>query len=61
MSGLGVGLVHQTSDDVIVMSGGRAVERGPTAQLLRAPETDYTKALPAAVPHPGWKPHRNRR
>ncbi|WP_405719729.1 hypothetical protein [Streptomyces sp. NBC_00046] len=34
---------------------------GPTAQLLRAPETDHTKALLAAVPHPGWKPHRIRR
>ncbi|MFJ7496982.1 hypothetical protein ACIQZB_38775 [Streptomyces sp. NPDC097727] len=51
-------VVHQISDDAIVMSGGRVVERGPTAQLLRAPGTDCTKALPAAVPHPGWKPHR---
>ncbi|MFI5752156.1 ABC transporter ATP-binding protein [Streptomyces sp. NPDC051644] len=54
-------VVHQISDDAMVMSGGRVVERGPTAQLLRAPDTDYTKALLAAVPHPGWNPHRNRR
>ncbi|MET8747589.1 ATP-binding cassette domain-containing protein [Streptomyces sp. NPDC004728] len=54
-------VVHQISDTAIVMRGGRVVERGPTPQLLRAPETDYTKALLAAVPHPGWKPQRTRR
>ncbi|MEU0631164.1 ATP-binding cassette domain-containing protein [Streptomyces sp. NPDC005989] len=54
-------VVHQISDTAIVMRDGRVVERGPTPQLLRAPETDYTKALLAAVPHPGWKPQRTRR
>ncbi|MFI6729868.1 ATP-binding cassette domain-containing protein [Streptomyces atratus] len=32
----GVAVVHRISDDAIVMSGGRVVERGPTMQLLRA-------------------------
>ncbi|MGW9120967.1 ABC transporter ATP-binding protein [Streptomyces sp. NPDC055663] len=54
-------VVHQISDTAIVMRGGRVVERGPTPSLLRAPETEYPKALPAAVPHPGWKPQRTRR
>ncbi|MFE7388537.1 ATP-binding cassette domain-containing protein [Streptomyces sp. NPDC057582] len=51
-------VVNQISDTAIVMAAGRVVERGPTAELLRAPQEDYTKALLAAVPRPGWKPRR---
>ncbi|MFI6324389.1 ABC transporter ATP-binding protein [Nonomuraea sp. NPDC050556] len=51
-------VVNQISDTAIVMHQGRVVERGRTADLLREPEEDYTKALLAAVPRPGWKPSR---
>ncbi|MFD4975950.1 ABC transporter ATP-binding protein [Streptomyces sp. NPDC058424] len=51
-------VVNQISDTAIVMSAGRVVERGPTQQLLRAPQEEYTKALLDAVPRPGWKPRR---
>jgi ABC-type glutathione transport system ATPase component len=51
-------VVNQISDTALVMAAGRVVERGPTAQLLSAPQQDYTKALLAAVPRPGWKPQR---
>ncbi|POX48522.1 ABC transporter ATP-binding protein [Streptomyces sp. Ru71] len=51
-------VVHQISDTAIVMSGGRVVERGPTARLLSAPEEEDTRALLAAIPRPGWRPRR---
>ncbi|MFI6479076.1 ABC transporter ATP-binding protein [Nonomuraea sp. NPDC050663] len=51
-------VVNQISDTAIVMHQGRVVERGRTADLLREPKEEYTKALLAAVPRPGWKPSR---
>ncbi|MEU7892312.1 ATP-binding cassette domain-containing protein [Nonomuraea sp. NPDC049152] len=54
-------VVNQISDTAIVMHRGEVVERGPTADLLRDPKEDYTKALLAAVPRPGWKPTRRNR
>ncbi|RFC69885.1 ATP-binding cassette domain-containing protein [Streptomyces sp. AcE210] len=51
-------VVHQISDLAVVMSGGRIVERGDTRDLLRDPQEEYTQALRAAVPRPGWKPTR---
>ncbi|MGW1161557.1 ABC transporter ATP-binding protein [Streptomyces sp. NPDC002513] len=51
-------VVNQISDTAIVLSAGRVVERGPTRQLLRAPQEEYTQALLDAVPRPGWKPRR---
>jgi ABC-type oligopeptide transport system ATPase subunit len=51
-------VVNQISDSAIVMHRGAVVERGPTADLLREPREDYTRALLAAVPRPGWKPSR---
>ncbi|GAA2412280.1 ABC transporter ATP-binding protein [Nonomuraea africana] len=51
-------VVNQISDTAIVMHRGAVVERGPTADLLRDPQEDYTRALLAAVPRPGWKPSR---
>ncbi|RZT66542.1 ATP-binding cassette domain-containing protein [Leucobacter luti] len=37
-------------DDVVVMHRGRVVETGETAALVRAPRSDYTRGLLAAVP-----------
>ncbi|MET9336448.1 MULTISPECIES: ABC transporter ATP-binding protein [unclassified Nonomuraea] len=54
-------VVNQISDTAIVMHKGAVVERGPTADLLRDPREDYTRALLAAVPRPGWKPTRRNR
>ena len=48
-----LGVVAGSCDSVLVMRQGRAVEEGPTETVLRTPRTAYTKALLAAVPHPG--------
>ncbi|MFD8899609.1 dipeptide ABC transporter ATP-binding protein [Streptomyces ardesiacus] len=43
-------VVAQVSDRIAVMRGGRIVESGPAADLLRAPQHPYTQKLLAAVP-----------
>ncbi|MGW0335787.1 dipeptide ABC transporter ATP-binding protein [Streptomyces sp. NPDC003011] len=43
-------VVAQVSDRIAVMRGGRIVESGPAAELLRAPQHPYTRELLAAVP-----------
>jgi peptide/nickel transport system ATP-binding protein len=43
-------VVASLADRVAVMRAGEIVEQGPTAQVLRSPAHDYTKALLAAVP-----------
>ncbi|WP_314243739.1 ABC transporter ATP-binding protein [Streptomyces sp. DSM 40907] len=45
-----VGVAAESVDEVLVMRGGSAVERGPVASVLAAPAQPYTKALLAAVP-----------
>ncbi|WP_420391846.1 ABC transporter ATP-binding protein [Acuticoccus sp.] len=42
-------VVRALASEVVVMRGGKVVERGPTARIFDAPETDYTKALMAAA------------
>ncbi|WP_353945644.1 ABC transporter ATP-binding protein [Streptomyces sp. HUAS MG91] len=45
-----VGVAAESVDDVLVMQHGRAVERGPVREVLKAPREPYTRALLSAVP-----------
>ncbi|WP_329423809.1 ABC transporter ATP-binding protein [Streptomyces sp. NBC_01268] len=45
-----VGVAAESVDEVLVMRGGREVERGPVARVLGAPAEPYTRELLAAVP-----------
>ncbi|MDV5148214.1 ABC transporter ATP-binding protein [Streptomyces sp. SBC-4] len=45
-----VGVAAESVDDVLVMRGGREVERGPVAGVLGAPSEPYTRRLLSAVP-----------
>lgn len=42
--------VAEVADTVAVMRAGEMVEQGPTASVIHAPATDYTRELLAAVP-----------
>ncbi len=43
-------VVRYMCDDVVVLRGGHVVESAPTDQLFEAPQSDYTRALIAAMP-----------
>jgi peptide/nickel transport system ATP-binding protein len=45
-----LGVVAEMADDVLVMYGGRAVETGPTREILTHPEMPYTWGLLSSVP-----------
>ncbi len=45
-----IGVIAHIADRVVVMYRGRAVEEGPTAEVLRPPDHPYTEALLSAVP-----------
>ncbi len=45
-----LGIVRKISDRVCVMTQGRIVETGPTAEIFNNPQNDYTKKLLAAEP-----------
>ncbi|QMU76455.1 ABC transporter ATP-binding protein [Streptacidiphilus sp. PB12-B1b] len=49
-------VVRQLCDTVLVLRRGRVVEQGDCAAVLDAPAEEYTRALRAAVPVPGWRP-----
>ena len=40
------------SDEVIVLNGGKVVEQGPTLDVIRDPQDDYTRTLLDAIPNP---------
>jgi peptide/nickel transport system ATP-binding protein len=43
-------LVSSLADRILVMHGGRVLERGPTAQIVESPNHPYTRALLASTP-----------
>jgi peptide/nickel transport system ATP-binding protein len=45
-----LGVVAEMADEVMVMYGGRAVEQGPTRELLTHPEMPYTWGLLSSMP-----------
>ncbi|MFM8746284.1 MAG: ABC transporter ATP-binding protein [Aestuariivirga sp.] len=45
-----LGVVAQISDRMTVLYGGKVLEQGATAAILRAPQHPYTRALLAASP-----------
>ncbi len=45
-----MGVIGRLADRVCVMKDGRYVEEGPVADIFARPQTDYTRALLAAVP-----------
>ena len=40
------------SDEVIVLNDGKVVEKGPTLDVIRDPQDDYTRTLLDAIPNP---------
>ncbi|MCX4746659.1 ABC transporter ATP-binding protein [Kitasatospora sp. NBC_01287] len=45
-----LGVVAELADDILVMYGGRCVERGPVADLFDKPEHPYTWGLLGSMP-----------
>ena len=54
-------IVRAVSDRIAVMQRGRVVEMGPAEQVYRAPASEYTRQLLAAVPVPDPIEMRRRR
>ena len=50
-------VVAQVSDDIMVLRYGKIVEYGPVAQIIEAPQQDYTRALVSVrkIDHPEAK------
>jgi peptide/nickel transport system ATP-binding protein len=53
-----IGVIASIADRVAVMYRGEVVETGAVAQILGAPQHEYTKALISAVPRADKKLHR---
>ena len=50
-----IGVVAETSQNILVMYAGQGVEFGKTADVIRAPRHPYTRALLASLPGVGHK------
>ena len=48
-----LGVVNHIADDIIVMHRAKIIEKGPCADVLKAPREEYTKNLVASVPKIG--------
>jgi peptide/nickel transport system ATP-binding protein len=48
-------VVRFISDEVLVMKDGEVVEQADAAQILAAPQQEYTRRLLSAIPR-GWQP-----
>ncbi len=53
-----IGVIAEMSDEVIVMYGGKVMERASVMQLIKDPKHPYTKGLLASIPSLGMKNHR---
>ena len=45
-----IGVIAQTSNDVLVMRDGLILENGPTNKVLVKPDNEYTKHLLSCIP-----------
>ena len=45
-----IGVIAETSDRVMVMKGGKVVEKGSTFNVLTSPKDEYTKHLLSCIP-----------
>lgn len=50
-----IGVISEMSDEVIVMYGGKVMERANVLQIIKEPKHPYTKGLLASVPSIGMK------
>jgi len=55
-----LGLVSSIADQIVVLYAGVVVERGPCADVLRAPAHPYTRALLRSIPPTGPRARRVR-
>lgn len=53
-----IGVIAEMSDEVIVMYGGKVMERASVLQLIQEPKHPYTKGLLASIPSLGMKNQR---
>jgi oligopeptide/dipeptide ABC transporter ATP-binding protein len=53
-----IGVVKQVCSEIIVMYGGKVMERGSTAQIVAEPKHPYTIGLLGSLPSPGMRGQR---
>ncbi len=55
-----IGVVREMCDEVVVMYGGRVMERGTVVQVTEHPQHPYTQGLLYSIPHAGLRGQRLR-
>lgn len=53
-----IGVIAEMSDEVIVMYGGKVMEKANVLQIIKDPKHPYTKGLLASIPSMGMKNQR---